>query len=700
MYNPTRRVKRLKQPLPSTRPLNQLPETSDTRFNVPSEDGPASSSNYVRHRQAAQPDALRGAMLVALIVVTIVLYIVLWEFERSSFEKPNLTQRVMGASRSSDNSEATLKRYPPTFVQDRPILPSCEASNLPDDRIAVPSSRPGRTTPNAWPPPITRVPEEHDNEDLAEEVYDHTHRDEIVKLSSFDSAYCNGACRFLLPVRVGEQESKARVHFTQLLMLARRLNRTIVLPNVGKSRMSACSKWPFGACYDANGITHRGDSYDPRLAIDLEGFATWVDERPSPPNDFVVSLESIRQGRHDVLGSQTESEDVPFIVEKAEVDPKILSCLESKLARLRSSIPETALSISFDSSSLKTESDASTRLVQLLSNSLDIDMDTDSDFDLMTGTGYEYTPQNTNSSYLSLTDTEVLVLDYDLRHPLFAGSVQPNFNLHYAPVLYDLADRLSDNLGPFLGVHWRMENMPVQNLAWCAASLVSTLRALLQNDATGESVQHVWLATDHPRPLTPFMDDLRLPVDDDWTLNGIGSGRNGNPIQNYGPLKKSSTFKALSLEHDDAIRILAEAFQPGGDLEAWKLTDLAEQLRRYPYVEGRLNVNETLLDDSGVFGILDKLVIVQARAFVSGSTDCSKTRFVQIFSQTVGPALMGPLALFQNRSLKRDKRHSKQNDRRERSGMLSIILVNDDVHRESSTCTSYSKCELIAYSID
>ena len=625
MYNPTRRVKRFKQPLSSTSPLNQLPETNDS---FPGEDGPTSSSNYVRQRQASQPDALRGAMLVALIVVTIVLYIVLWEFERSSFEKSNLTQSVMVASPSSGNSEATLKRYPPVIVQGRPILDSRKESSLPDDRIAVPSSKPGRMTPNAWPPPITRVPEEHDTEDLAEEVDDHTHKDEIVKLSTFDSAYCNGACRFLLPVRVGEQESKARVHFTQLLMLARRLNRTIVLPNVGKSRMSACSKWPFGAYYDTNGIAHRGDSHDSRMAIDLEGFAKWVDKRPAPPNSFVVSMESIHQGRHDMLGTHPELEDVPFIVEEAEVDPKILSCLESKLARLRSSLPETALSISFDSGSLKTESDVSTRVVQLLSNSLDMNMDTGSDFDLMTGPGYEYTPQNINSSYLSLTDTDVLVLDYDLRYPLFAASVQPNINLHYAPVLYDLADRLSDNLGPFLGVHWRMENVPVQDLAWCAASLVSSLHALLHDDARVESVRHVWLATDHPRPLSSFMDGMRFPADDDWTLNGIGSGKDGSPLQNYGPLKKSSTFKALSLEHDDAIGILTEAFQSGGDLGAWKLTDLAEQLRRYPYVEGRLDVNETLLDDSGVFGILDKLVIVQARIFVSGFADCSKTRFV------------------------------------------------------------------------
>ena len=626
MHNPTRRTKRFKQPSYSTRRPSQLPDINDAHTNF--QDSPPSSPNHVRLRQAGgQPDALRGAMLVALIVVTIVLYFMLWELERSSFAsvpKPNWTQSVvMAASPSarSSTSESASTRYPPTVVHwhDRLDVTSGEQSesNL-SDRIAVPPSKPGRTiVTNAWPPPVTRVPEQYATE-----------HPNLAKLSSFDSAYCNGSCRFLLPVHVGEQESKARIHFMQLLALAKRLGRTIVLPNVGNSRMGACSKWPFDTYYDTTGFVHKSDAPDSWLAMNLERFAKWVDERPVPPNSFVVAMESRRQDRRDMIGAQRGSKDVPFVVEKAAVDSKVLSCLESKLARLRSTLPEMALSISFDSGSFKAGSDASSRLVELLSNS--VEMDTDSESDSMMEPGYNYTPQYTNASSLSLEDTDVLILDYDLRHPLFPTSDQANFNLHYTPVLYDLADRLSENLGPFLGVHWRMENVPVQNLAWCAVSLVSTLHALLQDDVTGDSVRHVWLATDHPRPLRSFYDGVRFPVADDRNWNGIGNEK-GRSLPNDGPLRKSSTFKTLSVEHDDAIGILAEAFQFGGDLEAWTLTDLAEQLRRYPYVEGRFDVNETVLGDSGVLGIVDKLVMVQARVFVSGSADCSKTRFVLSF---------------------------------------------------------------------
>ncbi|KAN0093321.1 hypothetical protein V8E55_004105 [Tylopilus felleus] len=621
-----RSCQRTKQFKSSTRPSNQPTETSLTRFNGSVDDIPLSRSNHVRH----QPDELRGAMLVAIVVVTIVLYLVLWELERTSFTsvpKPNLTWNTVTATLpSSGNSQIASAQYPPATVhwQEGPG----EGSNLADDRI--PPSKPGRMTRIAWPPLVTRVPEEHTTQDLAEEFVDRTDKNEITHPSSFDSAYCHGACRFLLPARVGEQESKARVHFMQLRMLARRLNRTIVLPNVGNSRMSACSQWPFDAYYDTSGFMHERDSPDSRVAIDLDEFSKWVDERPEPPNSFVISMQSIHLDRRDRPGAQSDSQDVPFIVGKAEVDPNIVSCLESKLARLRSSLSETALSISFDPGPLKTESEyASTRLAQLLSNGLDLDANIE--LDMMMEPAHEYTPrpQYANSSYLSLADVDVLILNYDLRHPLFPA-MHSHFSLHYAPALYDLADRLSDNLGPFLGVHWRMENVPAQNLAWCAASLVSTLHALLQHDVTGESVRHVWLATDHARPLGSFTDVVRVPADDDRMSDGIGNGSGEDPggssLSNYGPLRKSSTFKALSLEHDDAIGILTEAFQSGGDLEAWKLTDLAEQLRRYPYVEGKFEVNEALLNDSGVFGILDKLVIVQAKMFVSGSADCSKTR--------------------------------------------------------------------------
>ncbi|KIJ10768.1 hypothetical protein PAXINDRAFT_53491, partial [Paxillus involutus ATCC 200175] len=181
-------------------------------------------------------------------------------------------------------------------------------------------------------------------------------------------------------------------------------------------------------------------------------------------------------------------------------------------------------------------------------------------------------------------------------------------------------------------VHWRMENVPVQNLAWCAASLVSVLHGMLEDNVIGENVRNVWLATDYPYVSLAEASGAGFMLD----KNGDGDGDENDGRRERSPARqgaqKSSTFKVFTPEHDDAIAVLREAFQPGGDLDAWKLSDLSEQLRRYPYVEGRISIDEELLDDSGVRGILDKLVVVQSQVFVGGSKDCSK---VSSFSKQV-----------------------------------------------------------------
>ncbi|RCH81773.1 hypothetical protein CU098_005781 [Rhizopus stolonifer] len=52
------------------------------------------------------------------------------------------------------------------------------------------------------------------------------------RFKEIDRAFCGqDRCRFILPIAITEQESKAQTHFRQLAFLAGQLNRTIVLPN-------------------------------------------------------------------------------------------------------------------------------------------------------------------------------------------------------------------------------------------------------------------------------------------------------------------------------------------------------------------------------------------------------------------------------------------------------------------------------------
>ncbi|RXW11578.1 hypothetical protein EST38_g14277, partial [Candolleomyces aberdarensis] len=99
--------------------------------------------------------------------------------------------------------------------------------------------------------------------------------------------------KFLFPLRIAEQESKARIHFLQLVQLAHRLDRVLVLPNVAKSRIGACYKWGFEVYYSLEEFYLAGDEAEeaegepqeepterrrniPRY-ITLENFKLWSD---------------------------------------------------------------------------------------------------------------------------------------------------------------------------------------------------------------------------------------------------------------------------------------------------------------------------------------------------------------------------------------------------------------------------------------
>src|SRR6266480_1784273 len=63
--------------------------------------------------------------------------------------------------------------------------------------------------------------------------------------------YCGEKlCNFIFSYFVPEQETRANVHLRSLTYLARSLNRIMVLPNVGNSRMNCCAPFSFEFYYD------------------------------------------------------------------------------------------------------------------------------------------------------------------------------------------------------------------------------------------------------------------------------------------------------------------------------------------------------------------------------------------------------------------------------------------------------------------
>ncbi|PKK71820.1 hypothetical protein RhiirC2_407459 [Rhizophagus irregularis] len=54
----------------------------------------------------------------------------------------------------------------------------------------------------------------------------------------------------MFPYFIPEQETRANLHLRSLTFLAESLNRIMVLPNVGNSRIDCCTKFPFEFYYD------------------------------------------------------------------------------------------------------------------------------------------------------------------------------------------------------------------------------------------------------------------------------------------------------------------------------------------------------------------------------------------------------------------------------------------------------------------
>ncbi|KAG1759175.1 hypothetical protein EDD22DRAFT_806766, partial [Suillus occidentalis] len=152
-----------------------------------------------------------------------------------------------------------------------------------------------------WPPIVTRIPESNDVSEL-----EHTGVRGIAPAVSaaavkFDESTCTSSpCRFLLPLRIAEREPKAHLHLHQLAILASNLNRTLVLPNVGNSRIGACSnlKWPLDSYYDVDLLRSALPAIN---TLPFTVFDNWSKTRPILPTSRVVSFSVSNSGEQDSL---------------------------------------------------------------------------------------------------------------------------------------------------------------------------------------------------------------------------------------------------------------------------------------------------------------------------------------------------------------------------------------------------------------
>ena len=212
---------------------------------------------------------------------------------------------------------------------------------------------------------------------------------------------------------------------------------------------------------------------------------------------------------------------------------------------------------------------------------------------------------------------DIIVLNYDLRHPAFTLNLTLHKSLFYSPNLTEIATELlgSSETSDYLVIHWRMETVDPDVLPQCAEMLVETLAGLLLDldNEDNKGINKIWFASDYPHPISR-------------TNKLLSNQHNGG--------FKSSTFRFIGPKHEEAIQIVRRAFERGGPFEGKVLTGLAEELARSRQVtsddkgESRMAIGNMgeLIDDAGVLGILDKIIAIRAGIFVSGGKQCGRAR--------------------------------------------------------------------------
>jgi hypothetical protein len=358
--------------------------------------------------------------------------------------------------------------------------------------------------------------------------------------------------------RIGEQESKAIRHMQQLGLLAQKLNRTLVLPPMWKSRFSTCYRNPFIYYYDRDAFTRLGV-----VSETFEAFQLWISRRFSRPSSRT----------YDILPWSAEKKPSPqfeyaTVSESADhiSKGKRHHCLGHKTPRI--TFVSTAITIQAIIPKWHLDPSDTTGLAN----------------DIIT--------------VLQQETSSIIAMTWELRHPLF--HVPEDLQVEYARQWTGLAQSISRRISPFIAVHWRMETVPAHHMQACASGLVSTVNSLF-----------------HLRRKNSFTDAANSPGDTITVYLATDY-----PLESSTSTAHSGTFKDLHERHHSAIRSFVDAFAQSGTLAPLRLTSLAREVRGY---EDRLGIRLEDMD-SGLMGILDKLIAMRSDWFVAGTRFCSRQR--------------------------------------------------------------------------
>jgi hypothetical protein len=260
--------------------------------------------------------------------------------------------------------------------------------------------------------------------------------------------YCGSdKCKFLFVYNQPDEENLANQHMRNFIQLAKELNRTMVLTNVGNSRISSCRKFPFNFYYSIDSLLKE---YPHVSFITQENFKRWTKLRHEKPATQHIYIA--RGGTNSTINIVNQKPSTIDLIQKK-------NCLNQ-------------FEFKFNNDSILKK--------------------------IRTGKGF-WILNETRSQFseflidnLNEIDEEIILLNHEIRKPFFSNNLP---KIEYSRRILQEADRIINDLQPFISIYWRMENaFPISQLPECSQRLVETLKRI----KTSLGIENVYLTTDYP----------------------------------------------------------------------------------------------------------------------------------------------------------------------------------------------------------
>ena len=496
------------------------------------------------------------------------------------------------SSRHPTAVNSVLSRFtskPP--LVDRAILERIAGLNLDDETdsesgidfsIPINTNSSHLFSPFFRPPRVTRIPEVQPQASSNPETGTQNRL-----CSEGNEASAPPSCKFLLPLKIAEQGLNAHVHLVQLLKLARALNRTLVLPNVGKNVVGACRRWNFCVYYDERALLNmKPDCDDSSCVIQQDRFKAWVDSLGYSPSSQLVSVDwTYPRGFPPFSVDEQSNDGLDFYIhrnsETATTFYNSARCLNRKFPQLNLAGPFPPLSfvVSDYGRQERSGGDTSRTLPEKLSKPILVHANSEP----------LETIGNHSADYHVQASPDVLIVSWNI--PLSTFQPVPTTIIHYSPQLRALAARLVRRLGSYIAVTWNVETSKGDAVLGCVEALRSALHYVLgSRERLG--IRNVWLAGN----LSP--SDL---------------------LHSSEPLCTSAFTEEAFFTSDVKLT--------GVRQELERMIREGEEVDDVANNGDEVVRKQEVMKDAGVLGILDKLVSMRSTVFITASEGCGKTRY-------------------------------------------------------------------------